>query len=133
MLDGRDFLSTDESDAPLVVIINRALADLLFAEVDPIGRRVAWTGDVLNFIPVSGDWRTVVGIVGDTRSSSLDEAPSAAVYQPFAQEEVFAGSLLVRADIDPKALSVQRGRSGWPRWRIGYASADFRPRLWPGV
>ncbi len=106
VLEGREFLSTDESDAPLVMIINRALADLIFRDVDPIGRRVAWTGDVLNFIPVSGDWRTVVGIVGDTRSSALDEEPSPAVYQPFAQEEVFGGSLLIRADIDPQALSV---------------------------
>ena len=106
VLDGRDFLSTDESDGPLVVILNRALADLLFVGVDAIGRRVAWTGDVLNFIPVSGDWRTVVGIVGDTRSSALDEEPQPAVYQPFAQEEVFAGSLVVRADIDPQALTV---------------------------
>ena len=33
---------------------------------DPINRRIAWTGDALKFIGLPGDWRTVVGVVGDT-------------------------------------------------------------------
>jgi len=106
LLGGREFESTDVADAARVVILNQAAVDLLFEGRDPIGQRVAWTGDVLNFIPVSGDWRTVVGVVGDTRSSSLDEAPRPAMYQPFEQEEVFAGSLVVRSNADPSSLLV---------------------------
>jgi ABC-type antimicrobial peptide transport system permease subunit len=67
---------------------------------------VAWTGEVLDFIPITGDWRTVVGVVGDTRSASLDAAPRPAMYQPFEQEEVFAGSFVVRASADPRSLLV---------------------------
>ncbi|MBM4183738.1 MAG: FtsX-like permease family protein [Gemmatimonadetes bacterium] len=69
LLAGREFESTDESGGALVVILNQAAVDALFPDRDPICQRVAWTGDVLNFIPVSGDWRTVVGVVGNTRSA----------------------------------------------------------------
>ena len=102
---GRDFLATDDANGPLVVILNESLAGRIFADQDPLGRRVAWTGEVLNFIPVSGDWRTVVGIAGDTRSANLDEVAASAMYLPFAQEqEAFGGSLVVRAHGDPQSL-----------------------------
>ena len=110
LLAGREFQSTDASGAALVVIINQSFAERMFQGRDPLGQRVAWTGDVLNFIPVSGDWRTVVGVVGDTRSASLVAAARPAMYQPFEQEEVFAGSLVVRANADPGSLLVPATR-----------------------
>ncbi|MEQ1858182.1 MAG: ABC transporter permease, partial [Longimicrobiales bacterium] len=82
LLAGREFESTDEAGAALVVIINQELADRFFPGRDPIGQRVAWTGAVLDFIPVSGDWRTVVGVVGNTRSAELGAEPKPAMYQP---------------------------------------------------
>lgn len=47
---------------------------------DPINRRIAWTGDVLRFLSLSGDWRTVVGVVGDVRDAGPDAPPLPAVY-----------------------------------------------------
>lgn len=67
LLRGRAFEATDGPDAGRVVILNRTLAERIFGDRDPIGWQVAWTGEVLRFIPVSGDWRTVVGVVMDTR------------------------------------------------------------------
>jgi putative ABC transport system permease protein len=110
IIAGREFESTDTRDGALVVILNQALAERLFPGQDPLGRRVAWTGDVLTFIPVPGDWRTVVGVVGNTYSASLEAAPRPAMYQPFEQEEVFAGSLVVRTSTDPSALLVPATR-----------------------
>jgi predicted permease len=97
LLRGREFESTDREGAALVVILNRTLADKLFPDRDPIGQRVAWTGDVLRFIPVTGNWRTVVGVVGDTRDGGLDAEPRPVLFQPFAQERAFAGGLVIRA------------------------------------
>jgi hypothetical protein len=71
LLKGRAFTTTDRREAARVVILNKSFAERLFGDRDPIGRRVAWTGEVLKFIPVSGDWRTVVGVVGDTRDDGL--------------------------------------------------------------
>ena len=83
ILRGRAFASTDRGEAERVVILSQRLADQLFPDPDPIGRKVDWMGDVLRFIPVSGDWRTVVGVAGDT----LDGVP---------QTQRHAGRLLRR-------------------------------------
>ncbi|HKS05316.1 MAG TPA: ABC transporter permease [Gemmatimonadaceae bacterium] len=105
LLKGREFLSTDIRGAERVVILNKTLADHLFPDRDPIGQRVAWTGDVLRFIPVSGDWRTVVGVVADTKDGGLDAAAPPALFQPFAQEVTFAGTLVVRATRNASGLA----------------------------
>jgi predicted permease len=107
LLEGRDFATTDRAGSPLVVILNRTLADRLFPGESPIGRRVAWTGEVLKFIGVSGDWRTVVGVVGDTKDGGLDAARVPALFAPFAQAEVFGSSLVLQTAGDPAALAGQ--------------------------
>ena len=104
LLKGRDFASTDRTGTGLVVILNQTLANRLFPGVDPVGRRVAWTGDVLRFIGVSGDWRTVVGVVGDTKDGGLDAGPVPVLFAPFAQAEVFGSSLVIKTAADPAAL-----------------------------
>ena len=74
LIKGREFATTDRRGNARVVVINQTLAKRLFGDKDPIGQRIAWTGDVLRFIPISGDWRTIVGVVGDTRDSGPDTA-----------------------------------------------------------
>jgi len=101
---GRTFTTTDRDSAARVVILNETLARTLFPDGDPINRRVAWTGDVLRFIPVSGDWRTVIGVVGDTRDGGLDAKPLPVVFQPFAQEVAFTGGFVIRAEGEASSL-----------------------------
>jgi putative ABC transport system permease protein len=107
---GRYFTTLDRDSAARVVILNETLAKRLFGDKDPINQRVAWTGDVLRFIPVSGDWRTVVGVVGDTKDGGLDRIPTPAMWQPFAQEVAFGGGLVIRADRDALGLVPQTTR-----------------------
>ena len=104
LLQGRAFESTDRADTERVVILNKTLADRLFPDGDPVGRMIAWTGDVLRFIPVSGDWRRVVGVVADTRDGGPDVEPRAVIFQPFAQE-VFTGGFVIRARSNAAALA----------------------------
>ncbi len=96
LLRGREFANTDRDGAAEVVILNETLANRLFPDQDPIGRRVAWTGDVLRFIGITGDWRTVVGVVGDTKNAGLQEDPAPVMFHPFAQE-VWTGGLVIRS------------------------------------
>lgn len=114
MLRGREFASTDRVGSALVVILNKTLADHLFPDRDPVGQRIAWTGEVLKFIGVSPEWRTVVGVVGDTKDAGLDLPPRPIVFQPFAQEMTFQGGLVIRASrtvpaLIPAATRVVRG------------------------
>ncbi len=104
LLKGREFSSTDRDSSARVVILNKTLADQLFPGRDPIGQRVAWTGDVLRFIGISGDWRTVVGVVGDTKDGGLDAAPQGVVFQPLTQEALFSGGLVIRAERSATSL-----------------------------
>ncbi len=104
LLAGRYFDETDRASGRNV-IINTTLAGRLFPGLDPLGRRLAWTGDVLRFIPVSGEWRTVVGVVGDTKDDGPDGGVRSVVFQPFGQEPVFAGGLVIRARQDASAMS----------------------------
>lgn len=110
LLKGRDFSSTDVATAPRVVVLNKALADRLFGKDDPIGKRVAWTGDVLKFIGVSGDWRTVVGVVGNTKDGGLDAQALPVVFLPFAQGDFPSGGLVIHSSGDAAALAATATR-----------------------
>jgi putative ABC transport system permease protein len=107
---GRAFTSTDREGSGRVVILNQVLADELFPGEDPIGKRMAWTGDVLRFTPFTGDWRTVVGVVGNTRDGGLDAAPRPAVFMPFAQELTVGGGLVIRAQGQTPSLVASATR-----------------------
>lgn len=101
---GRAFEETDGPASARVVVINEALADQLFPGQDPINKRVAWTGDVLRFTPISGDWRTIVGVVANTKDGGLDAAARPVMYMPFVQTLALGGSLVIRADSNVAAL-----------------------------
>jgi predicted permease len=105
LLKGREFSMTDRLGSNRVVIINQMLADKFFPGEDPLGKRIAWTGDVLRFTPVSGDWRTIVGVVGNTQDGGLDAEPRAVVFAPFAQEFAMLGGIVIRADSNVAELA----------------------------
>ena len=98
VLSGRGFEDTDVSDGAPVAILNQTLARRLFGDDDPVGQRVAWTGDVLQFIGMEGGWMTVVGVVNDTNDDGPTEAPPPALYHPLAQNEIgyFPGGFVIR-------------------------------------
>jgi putative ABC transport system permease protein len=120
LLQGRAFLPTDRAGSANVVILNKTLADLLFQNQDPIGRRVAWTGDVLRFIGISGEWRTVVGVVASTKDGGLDAAAMPVTFTPFEQADFLsAGLVYIRPAIR---------RSSGPRRRSSFARSTRRSR-----
>ena len=114
LLKGKTFSAGDDAKSAHVVILNQTLADKLFPGIDPVGRRIAWTGEVLKFIGITDDWRTVVGVVGNTKDGGLDAAPLPAVFLPFAQSDFPSGGFIIRASRDaasfaPAATRVIRG------------------------
>jgi putative ABC transport system permease protein len=106
LVKGRPFATTDRVGAGMVVIINQTLADRYFPNEDPLGKRIAWTGDVLRFTPISPDWRTIVGVVGNTQDGGPDKEPGNVVFMPFAQMLAIGGGFVIRADSNVAALAT---------------------------
>ncbi|MEO7363198.1 MAG: ABC transporter permease [Gemmatimonadaceae bacterium] len=114
LLQGKYFTDGDIATTAQVVILNKTIADKLFPGLDPIGRRITWTGELLKFIGLSDEWRTVVGVVGNTKDGGLDAAPMPAVFTPFAQSMFPSGGFIIRtnanaASFAPAATRVIRG------------------------
>jgi len=91
MRSGRQFAATDGKEAPRVVIINETIARQFFPNEDPIGHRL--------FLP---NRPTIVGVVGDTRNSGIDQKVGYEVYIPFLQysEPALTSTLVVRIASD---------------------------------
>ncbi len=104
ILAGRGVATTDQRGSAAVVVLNQSLARALFGDADPLGQRVALTGAVLKFTPFTDHWRTVVGVVGDTRDNGVDREPTPTMYVPFAQEFIVSASLVIRTASDPALL-----------------------------
>jgi len=80
LLRGRSFRDSDTATAPLVVIVNRTLAEKYWPNQDPIGKRL-YVGVVGSPMP----WQTVVGEVGDIKQSGADQPTQPQFYQPASQ------------------------------------------------
>lgn len=99
---GRRLASTDDETAPGVVVINEALAAMLYPGGDPIGKVLRMGGPT---------GKTIVGVVGDLHHTSLTAPPDNEVYVPFRQMGARRSRVLaVRVDGDPARLvdAVQR-------------------------
>ncbi len=98
LLAGRDFTAEDSKDAPPVIVINRAMADRYWPDLDPIGRRV--------MVPVTGDsvWRTVVGVAENT-IYRLDMQAFPKYWVPLEQIPFWGEWLIVKSDLGVDALA----------------------------
>jgi putative ABC transport system permease protein len=93
MLHGRDFTDADGPDALPVMIVSAATAKKFWGDADPLGRTMRRTGDPR--IPF-----TIVGVVGDVRSTALtEEFPS--LYYPMASRVWPLMDIVVRTDGSP--------------------------------
>jgi putative ABC transport system permease protein len=90
LLEGRVFNAADGPEAPAVAVINRSMARLYWPGRSPLGQRIA----VTSLGP--GDWRTIVGVVGDVKQHGLAAEAGAGIYQPFAQAPAAQANLLMR-------------------------------------
>ena len=82
LLRGRPFSDRDRADTQPVAIINETTAKTHWPNEDPLGKRFKFGA------PDDGEarWRTVVGIVADTRRAGADQPVRTESYQPFTQD-----------------------------------------------
>ena len=72
VIAGRDISDSDTEAAPRVVVVNETFAKKLMPEVNPLGHQL---GDKVR--------RTIVGIVKDSKYTSVDESPIPMAYYPY--------------------------------------------------
>jgi len=101
---GRGFTDADRAGAPLVMVVNQTLAQRLWPNQDPIGRRVNGSA------PTAA--KVVIGVVADVRWRGPGGAVDAEFYQPLAQLDDMAWNwmrrtlfVVARTDGDPAALA----------------------------
>jgi len=76
---GRGFTAEDRAGSPPVAVINRATADQLWPSQDPVGKQLTTGGPGQ---PAS----TIVGVIDNLRSASLDVTPQPEIYRPASQQ-----------------------------------------------
>jgi putative ABC transport system permease protein len=97
LVAGRDFRSTDNSDAPRVAIINQALASRYFPQANPVGKKI-W-GYGRKDPPLD-----IIGVVANGRTDDLAKAAEPEIYVSFWQFGAFTKHLLVSTSADARAL-----------------------------
>ncbi|HJZ73277.1 MAG TPA: ABC transporter permease [Vicinamibacterales bacterium] len=78
LLRGRVFDDADRENRPQVAVVSQSAAQLCWPGVEAIGQHFQ--------INVPGPEITVVGIVGDVRSASLESAAQPTIYVPYRQD-----------------------------------------------
>jgi putative ABC transport system permease protein len=111
LLRGRDFSEDDRAETSAVVLVNESLARRYWPEVDPVGRRIRQGGATSK-----EPWRTIVGVVGDTRQSSLIEPVAPEIVFPYAQNPVAwyrATTLVIGSHAEPSSLAERVKAEAW--------------------
>ena len=96
LIAGRTFERRDNADAPKVVIINEAIAKRHFGSpAAALGKRLTiWRDEQF--------MREIVGVVGDTKTGSLETQGGAQIYVPHAQDSQWNFmAMVVRTAGDP--------------------------------
>ncbi len=102
LLAGRSMTTADDSTSEHVMLINDAMAKKFFPGENPIGKRLHELGmDRHRDAPI-----TVIGVVGDVRSSDLARPPGPQHFVPYRQrpERGGFGVFVLRTKVSPASL-----------------------------
>jgi predicted permease len=101
MREGRLFNDHDAANKPRVAIVDDYMAQQLWPNQDPLGKRLHIGG----ISETSSPWITVVGVVGRVKQYTLDSDSRIAFYLPQTQYVTRAMNVVMRSSNDPIALA----------------------------
>jgi predicted permease len=116
LVAGRDFDAGDRLGTLPVAIVSRELERRSWPAGSALGRQVREAGD-----PV---WRTIVGVVGDSRQRTLGEDLQPRLYVPVLQAPINFSNVVARTSGDPLALASAVRAAIWsvdpeqPIWSV---------------
>jgi putative ABC transport system permease protein len=106
LLRGRLFTEMDIESAPKVALVNEAFARMWWPDEDPLGKRIK-LGRGAAFWSAAGSWTTVVGVVADARTESLEDADTPQIYLSSWQQTDKELAIFLRGRLDPATLPEQ--------------------------
>jgi putative ABC transport system permease protein len=114
LLRGRSFAPSDDSASEHVAMIDQVTARRFYPGQDPIGREITWNGQQ--------HWR-IVGVLGSTHVTSLDDELVPVLYVPVAQALRRSRYIVVRSEL-PAADAIAAARTALHRLDPTIALAD---------
>ena len=99
-LRGRLFTDSDNETAPLVAIVNQAMASQFWPNEDPIGKRFSMTDR-------QGPFVQVVGVAADGKYAFIGWEHKPYFYVPLAQNYSSFEALQIRSSVPPESLITQ--------------------------
>jgi predicted permease len=105
VLRGRLFNDGDDEKAPLVAVINQAMAETYWRGEDPLGKRLTLgRGRAGVGQRASKSWITIVGVIADARTESLANASVPQIYLSLYQETPKELAIFLRGDLNASAI-----------------------------
>jgi putative ABC transport system permease protein len=104
-LRGRLFNDGDDEKAPLVAVINQAMARTYWRGEDPLGKRLMLgRGRPGVGLHVRKTWITIVGVIADARTESLANASVPQIYLSLYQDTPKELAIFLRGDLNADAI-----------------------------
>jgi predicted permease len=105
LISGRTFNDSDDDKAMQVAVIDQTLARRCWPNENPIGKRLK-----VGTLQAQNPWLTIVGVVGDVKSDSLETPGAAHIYGSLFQLPPYYAIVYLRTAGDPGSLgdSIRR-------------------------
>ena len=122
LIAGRDITVGDRAGTLPVILVNKSFAEQTWPGESALGKRIKFGDD---------DWRTVIGVVGDTRHFALSEHQLLQGYIPHAQRPQIFTSIAVRTKSNPLDFAKPVREALWrvdrdqPIWRFRSMQQDL--------
>ena len=100
LVQGRLFTEFDIENAPRVAVVNEAFARMWWPDQDPLGKRLKPGGP-------DTSWTTVVGVVTDARTETLEDTNTPQIYLSSWQRADKNLAIFLRGRLDPANLPKQ--------------------------
>jgi len=100
LVDGREFTRADDEQAAPVAVVNETMAQRYWNGRNPLGERLQF----------KGRWLRVVGVVKDSKYSSVREDPTPFFFVPVRQNSLRASMLVIRTPVAPQTMAIALAR-----------------------